>query len=855
MSQSSTNIRIISNFIFICLFPALLYSQDCFDADFESGTVGGYDAYHGSISTDGVVIFPNNQISQDQHKIMRITDGYDPIAEQFCIENKNLLVAGIGTGRYTLRLGDSENGARTSKIVLSFTVTSDVSFFLLKYAVVLNDPQHEDHQQPRFELYIKDQNGEILDCGEYKVRAAANIPGFESCGEWRVRPWTTAGFELESYLGQTINIEIISTDCGLGGHGGYAYIDATCTPLQLILDSYCPGEGYAKYIVTDGFESYQWSTGDTGQGIDIENPVPGTEYSVTVTSATGCTLVLTDTLPQAPQLEDLIPSYFNEPDTINACFGEEITYQPVGENIGVVECIELGYSTDIFYFFADEQKTYHFITSDNFGCEYDTTHLFINVVNIDLEFEIRSACDNEDNGEILIDNLGDPTLMTALNGTNYTSNYYYTGLSQGNYVLNITNDSGCEFAKNLTILPKASPELQSVDVKPATCNEDNGRIKLNVFGSLIEYSIDDINFTLVSTFENLAGGTYTIRYQNQHGCIKEEIVFVDTFDPPEISIISTDSVYCGKPVGEILTNGIKGYPPLTYSLNNDPFVSGSLFEDLSAGDYNVIVEDDDGCTDTVSTTIYAVPYTLIGDVEITRPYCDENNGTLLMTPEDSSLPIKFYMDNVEYTNYFQEDLDEGLYSVKINDRNNCLDSMSIFIERAISPQIHSIEFLDRICGEERSAVLIHAETYNGIVSYSYEGERYRTSNEFSLYDGDNAFRVIDDLDCITDTIVNVPDIDNYAIANIFTPNEDDINDEFCFQQIEGVSEVLEFQVFDRWGNQVFGLTGAGSQSGVICWDGRSKNKTVVSGVYMYEVRVKLLDGRLLCKYGDVTVIK
>lgn len=58
-------------------------AQNYFDADFESGTLGGYTAYHGEISNDGVVIFPNQNVESTQHRIMNITDGFDPIADDF----------------------------------------------------------------------------------------------------------------------------------------------------------------------------------------------------------------------------------------------------------------------------------------------------------------------------------------------------------------------------------------------------------------------------------------------------------------------------------------------------------------------------------------------------------------------------------------------------------------------------------------------------------------------------------------------------------------------------------------------------------------------------------------------------
>ena len=103
--------KLISFYTFLLsgiLFTSITNAQNCFDADYESGTIGGYTAFHGEITNQGLVIFPNQNIDNSQHRIMQISDGFDPIAEQFCEENKNLLVTGSGTGKYTLRLGDAD---------------------------------------------------------------------------------------------------------------------------------------------------------------------------------------------------------------------------------------------------------------------------------------------------------------------------------------------------------------------------------------------------------------------------------------------------------------------------------------------------------------------------------------------------------------------------------------------------------------------------------------------------------------------------------------------------------------------------------------------------------------------------
>lgn len=64
------------------------------------------------------------------------------------------------------------------------------------------------------------------------------------------------------------------------------------------------------------------------------------------------------------------------------------------------------------------------------------------------------------------------------------------------------------------------------------------------------------------------------------------------------------------------------------------------------------------------------------------------------------------------------------------------------------------------------------------------------------------------------------------IPNIFTPNDDQVNDEFKIRELPGH---YRLQVFNRWGNEVYESSEPGH-----FWNGKNKNGTLVtSGVYYY----------------------
>jgi|GEM_PF-2772458 len=841
--------------VFLTLFVFYFVNgQNCFDADFESGTVGGYTAYHGDVDDEGNLAFPFQNVDITQHRIMSAEDGFDIIADLLCDENKELPVVGGGAGRYSLRLGDSNGGSRTSKVVLSFDVTPDISFLLLKYAVVLEDPDHLHFEQPRFEMNIKDQQGNLLDCGEYKVTAAENIPGFEKCGDWRVRPWTTAGFELKSYIGQTISIEIISTDCSLGGHGGYAYIDASCKPLELILDSYCPDSTFARYFVTDGFETYLWNTGEVTNTIEIEDAMPGVEYSVTVTSATGCTLVLRDTLPEHPELEDIEFSFFNGPDTLDVCLGDQIDYQPLGTNISEFNILEFGYSAESVQFFANESRTIHLVTRDNFGCLYDTMTLVVNVHEIDIELNTFNTCINETNGAIFITNLSNDTLTTSLNNGPYIDTLIYDNLQVGTYTIELKNQFGCTSEISLSVLEVPSPFLNFKDVIPATCGLDNGVVQVSAFGSGMEYSFDGGPFSAEKIWSDLAGGNYTLRFRNGNGCIVTENIDVPSYLPPELTASYADSVYCKNADGVISCSVAEGLSPFTYSINSAAFKTNPVFSELSFGNYEIRVKDDSGCYDTLECILLEAPFVEIEEVLSFPANCNLDNGSMEVALLNDHLEYDLYLADELQSELNIDDLVSGVHLLSVVDYNGCLDEQLITVELIKAPELKTISYIDNSCGSTTASALVEAVTYTDGILFSVNDNAMQTGDEVKLYSGENRIYIQDDYGCEVDTIVILPDVENRSIANIFSPNGDGVNDLLCFQSFWDVKSIEYVHIYDRWGNRVFSIENMETYSQDICWDGFYDGAKVDLGVYVYQIRGRFADGRLLCKSGDITVL-
>lgn len=102
--------------------------------------------------------------------------------------------------------------------------------------------------------------------------------------------------------------------------------------------------------------------------------------------------------------------------------------------------------------------------------------------------------------------------------------------------------------------------------------------------------------------------------------------------------------------------------------------------------------------------------------------------------------------------------------------------------------------------------------------------------------------------CSTENIAYFP--------NIFSPNNDGVNDFFKIFFREGVvGEMIEFSIYNRWGEQVFSRKAASIRALNLWWDGNIREKKAPTGVYVYHIRAELANGEFIEYSGDVTLVR
>lgn len=160
----------------------------------------------------------------------------------------------------SVRLGNWDIGAQAESLTYRYKVdTNNYDIMMLKYAIVLEDPNHTPQNQPRFTLEILNENNILIDsiCGFADFIANTNL-GWNTVSGSNViwKDWTSVGFDISQYHGQIIKVRLTTYDCGEGGHFGYAYYTLNCDR-KGVTSTACGETQTNIFMAPEGF-NYQW---------------------------------------------------------------------------------------------------------------------------------------------------------------------------------------------------------------------------------------------------------------------------------------------------------------------------------------------------------------------------------------------------------------------------------------------------------------------------------------------------------------------------------------------------------------------------------------------------------------------
>lgn len=237
------------------------------------------------------------------------------------------------------------------------------------------------------------------------------------------------------------------------------------------------------------------------------------------------------------------------------------------------------------------------VSAYNGACNTSTVLTVLNSIALQITSATITTSDcGMTNGVILVqDNYTNSTYSWSPNvsSTNSASN-----LSPSNYALTITN--GPCSTSTVFIVPQLNgPSAINVNKNDAICESLNGNI--NIISILngtapYQYSFNNSSFSSVSTFSNLAQGTYTIAVKDVNSCVYTNTFTINKSFVSSSVQLTTNFPTCNSNDGSfVINNTTGGTAPFLWSFNGSPFSSVSVFEELGAGEYLLMIRDSNLC--------------------------------------------------------------------------------------------------------------------------------------------------------------------------------------------------------------------------------------------------------------------
>lgn len=487
---------------------------------------------------------------------------------------------------------------------------------------------------------------------------------------------------------------------------------------------------------------------------------------------------------------------------------------------------------------------------DGNGCEYTSTFTIPLFPEAIFNLDVNNACGNSELGNLSITPISEGMQFSLDTDDDFSTTIQYTDLVQGEHMIYAMSAEGCIDSLNFIIENITTAQID-FEIISSCENIGLGTIQIDSIHMGESFAIDGADFSANLLFEGLSVGQHILQYQYDEGCIFDFPFEILLISEPLIELEPTST--CQDNNDGILTISTSD-SDLLYSINNIDYVEDNIFTQLSEGPYILYVQNTEDCTYEYQFDIIEIDIPSI-NVQSENSCVGDATGTITIDSlqEENLISIN---DGAYTSDLLFENLPAGMYTIEVIDPFGCSNATEIEITE--NPElIVNVSVQDNDCYPE--AFFIDPEISSSFGTLQYQWNDGSTEEKYLANTTEEVTLIISD-DCQSLSyswdLIFSPAADNnhFYVPNIFSPNNDGIND--CFvstfsPEIELIS--YHQMIFDRWGNRMFQTENEND-----CWDGIFQGEPMVTGVYVYVTTIEVRDcsgDRSIKKIGDVTIIR
>lgn len=275
----------------------------------------------------------------------------------------------------------------------------------------------------------------------------------------------------------------------------------------------------------------------------------------------------------------------------------------------------------------------------------------------------------------------------------------------------------------------------------------------------------------------------------------------------------------------------------------------------------------DGCVAVDSVVIESttdIPE--ITQIEIVPEQCaGDNNGRIIIEEiTGGQWPYDYTLNgaNVNSAGFFTR-LPPGDYNIVITDANGCQTDTLITIDPGPDLKITEPLFLEVTQGDS-GMVSVSVSVPEDELEYiqwtppdQLSCDTCLSTRYLAEQSQNYILEVIHENGCIVSTSLQIlarRALEVY-VPNVFSPNEDGVNDQITVFANDRVVEIESFQIFDRWGENLFEVSNIPPNEPNFGWDGRLNGELMNAQVLIYTTTLILDDGSKVVFKGDFVLMR
>lgn len=468
--------------------------------------------------------------------------------------------------------------------------------------------------------------------------------------------------------------------------------------------------GAASANVNGGNTPYTYSWSPTGGNGATATGLCSGSYTLTVTTADGCTDTASFVINNTANL-------FANPggQTPASCFGGSNGNATVNASGGTTP-YSYSWNTTPPQNTATATGllagTYTATVTDNSGCTAQNVFTITQPpVSAAFGSSVNASCNASCTGTANVVMTGGTAPYTYAWSPSGGNTSAATGLCAGNYTVTVSDANGC-IATNSYTVGQPTAVLATVTGTNPNCNTGTGSAFASGTGGTPNYQYTWSTGQTTSFINGLAAGTYTVMVKDAKGCSVTGSVTITS--PPAIVVTATSTnASCGQNDGTATANGSGGTPGYTFQWSNGQ--GGSTATGLSVGTYTVTVTDSKGCTQTQSVLISNLngPTATMSQTNI---QCfGQCTGSAAANVSGGSLPYTYVWGNGQSTSAINN-MCAGADSCIITDNSGCIVKQPVTITQ---PPVLSVNMFagSATCGNSNGYAT--AMVTGGTGAYSY----------------------------------------------------------------------------------------------------------------------------------------